>query len=60
MKCSHGLPYESKCHSCVREALERVRTLPQHPPEKATAAQKADFWQSVYTRTPAHNESHAS
>lgn len=33
MKCSHGLPYEVRCHGCMQDALARAGVPPlQAPP----------------------------
>lgn len=49
MKCSHGLPYESKCSCCVSEALKLVIASQKLPkPLTATAAEVERFWTSAY------------
>lgn len=48
MKCSHGLPYESKCSMCFEEAMKYVRTQAPIPDAKAPQEVRDAFWLSAY------------
>ncbi len=48
MRCSHNMPYEMKCSECVKEALDRVKLVPQTPAPDATQEQRSSFYTQAY------------
>ena len=59
LKCSHGLPYESKCQGCFQDAMRRVSAGPIETP-KVTPERRDEFWLAAFGQTPDQPKEDAS
>jgi hypothetical protein len=52
MKCSHGLPYESKCRGCFEDAMKRISASRNEPKVSTPASEAARerFFLGVYQK----------
>jgi len=51
LRCSHGLPFETKCQECFQDAMKQYRPVPAVVPVP-TEAQRDAFWLNVYGQLP--------